>query len=420
MIPGDRFSPHDREVLRRLVADLAAAAALPIQQDKALAWRRLNNLQTTRPLVWITEVPWIEMEVDGELTLQTENPFARQVEESLRRTLYQWRYLPADMVIDDWLGCPLVIEDSGYGIAEQVILIRQDERSDIASREFTPQIDGEADIEKIKDPVVRLDAEASQRNFWLLSQAVGDLLPVRQVGIYHKWFAPWDELIRWWHPQKAMVDLIERPTLVHAAIDRLLQAHLARLRQWRELNLLSYIGGNHRVGSGGPGIADDLPAPGFDPRCVRTLDQWGCATPQIFSDVSPKMHAEFALQYEIRWLSQFGLNYYGCCDALHTKLSLLKQIPRLRKVSVSPWANPAKMAAGIGRDYVLSYKPNPAIFAAETFDLSAARRALEGALEQMRGCNVEIIMKDVSTVRGEPQRVWQWAQMALEVAEKYV
>lgn len=414
----DSFSQHDRDILRRLAGQLAEIAALPAHTVRTLDWRRLNNLQPVRPLVWITELPWHEMNADGELTLLCEQPFARQMEESLRRTLYQWRCLPADMVIDDWLGCPLVIEDSGFGIDEQVNLIRQDEASDIASREFTPQIDREADIQKIKDPVVQLDSEASQRNYLMLAEAVGDLIPVRQVGIAHRWFAPWDELIRWWHPQKAMVDLIERPGLVHAAMERLIQAYLARLRQWRELNVLSYTGGNHRVGSGGPGIADDLPAPGFDPLRVRTQDQWGCAAPQIFSDVSPKMHAEFALDYELRWLSQFGLNYYGCCDALHNKLHLLKRIPNLRKVSVSPWANPEKMAAGIGRDVVLSYKPSPAIFATDGFDLPAAQHALELALAQMRGCNVEIIMKDISTVRGEPQRLWQWAEMAVETAKK--
>ncbi len=412
----ESFSLADRDVLRRLAGELAGIAALPTQQARALDWRHLNNLQTTRPLVWITELPWHEMDVTGELTLQAEHPAARQVEQNLRRTLYQWRHLPADMVIDDWLGSPLVIEDSGFGIEEQVSLIRQDEASDIASREFTPQLDSEADIQKIKDPVLRLDTEASQRAYLALAQAVGDLLPVRQVGIVHKWFAPWDELIRWWHPQKALVDLIERPALVHAAIERLIQAHLSRLRQWRELNVLSYTGGNHRVGSGGPGIADDLPAPGFDPCQVRTLDQWGCSTPQIFSDVSPKMHAEFALDYEIRWLSQFGLNYYGCCDALHKKIHLLRRIPKLRKVSVSPWADPQKMAEGIGQEVVLSYKPNPSIFAEEGFNLPAARRALEHALEQMRGCNVEIIMKDISTVRRDPRRLWQWAEMAVDVA----
>lgn len=39
-------------------------------------------------------------------------------------------------------------------------------------------------------------------------------------------------------------------------------------------------------------------------------------------------------------------------------------------------------------------------------------------LSKIRNCVVEIIMKDVSTVKYEPQRLWQWAKMAMEVAQE--
>ena len=32
---------------------------------------------------------------------------------------------------------------------------------------------------------------------------------------------------------------------------------------------------------------------------------------------------------------------------------------------------------------------------------------------------VELIMKDISTVRYDPQRLWEWAAIASEVAEEY-
>jgi len=35
------------------------------------------------------------------------------------------------------------------------------------------------------------------------------------------------------------------------------------------------------------------------------------------------------------------------------------------------------------------------------------------------GCVVEVIMKDISTLRYEPQRLWEWAQMAREVTDHY-
>ncbi|TFG66532.1 MAG: hypothetical protein E4H27_09845, partial [Anaerolineales bacterium] len=67
---------HDRDVLRRLVAEQAEIAALPIHQEKAELWRRLNQLESVRPLVWINEIPWHEMNVDDALTLQTTHPWA--------------------------------------------------------------------------------------------------------------------------------------------------------------------------------------------------------------------------------------------------------------------------------------------------------------------------------------------------------
>jgi hypothetical protein len=30
-----------------------------------------------------------------------------------------------------------------------------------------------------------------------------------------------------------------------------------------------------------------------------------------------------------------------------------------------------------------------------------------------------VIMKDISTVRYEPQRLWEWSRMAMELTEQY-
>ena len=68
----------------------------------------------------------------------------------------------------------------------------------------------------------------------------------------------------------------------------------------------------------------------------------------------------------------------------------------------------------------MSRKPNPAIFAEDDWHPERARRDLREFLEQARGCHVELIMKDISTVRRQPQRLWEWAQIASEeVAEQF-
>jgi hypothetical protein len=208
-----------------------------------------------------------------------------------------------------------------------------------------------------------------------------------------------------------------RPELVHQAMERLVNAHLSRLQQWRDLNLLSVTDGNYRVGSGGLGYTEELPQDDVDPSHIRTIDQWGCATAQIFCDVSPEMHEEFALQYERRWLEQFGMTYYGCCEPLHNKIDILKSIPNLRKISTSPWADVTKMVENTNGQYVLSHKPNPAIFAVAEWDTKQARKNLVEVLEKTGGNTVEVIMKDISTVRYEPQRLWEWSQIAMDVVQ---
>jgi hypothetical protein len=139
---------------------------------------------------------------------------------------------------------------------------------------------------------------------------------------------------------------------------------------------------------------------------------WGCASSQIFAQGSPEMHNEFAIEYEKKWLERFGLAYYGCCEPLHNRIQYLRKIPNLRKISVSPWADLEKAVENIGQDYVLSVKVNPFSFADSAWNIEKERSVLKEILDKTKGCHVEIILKDVSTVNHEPQRLWQWAEMA--------
>ena len=84
-------------------------------------WTKLNRLEALRPLVWINELPWSEMD-DDELRRQAENPFCREVEGSLRRTRYRWRHTRTDIVVDSVFYSPLVYDDSGYGVEVNAVL----------------------------------------------------------------------------------------------------------------------------------------------------------------------------------------------------------------------------------------------------------------------------------------------------------
>ena len=406
----------DKRVLRDLAYGKAEIASLPVHGEKAAMWAKLNGLERTRPLIWINEIPWHEMDVDGELTLTTTTPFARLLEMRLRRTIYQWRHMPADMVVEPTLACYYRIHDSGFGIDEVVDIARTDAASDIYSRHFVSQIQDFDDLEKIRMPRVVFDAEATEAQYQSMLDIFDGLLTIDKRGTPGFWFSPWDELIRWWGVQDALLDMVDRPALVHAVMQRLTKAYLTRLDQYEEQHLLSPNNGNYRIGSGGLGYTNELPLAGFDPKEVRARDLWGCGTAQIFSTVSPQMHDEFALQYEIQWMERFGLNYYGCCEPLDMKVDLLRRVPNLRKISMSPWADLDRAADRVGRDLVISWKPSPSIFVGGSWHPEAARAALREGLAKLKHSVVEVIMKDVSSVEYQPQRLWEWSRIAVEEA----
>jgi hypothetical protein len=350
------------------------------------------------------------------------------------------------MVVEPKIICPLVIHDTGFEI--QPHMKNADGYTGFTdplvvdgSSCFEPVINDEEDIEKIKMPLVEVDWEETERNYERLLDIFGDILPVEKRGIYDFdllplekrgingweqygywfgfWFAPWDELVQWLGVEQTLLSLVARPQFIHKLMDRLVDAWLFRLEQYEKLNLLALNNGPNRVGSGGYGFTDELPKADFDGIHVRSVDIWGCCAAQIFAAVSPQMHEEFALQHEKRWLERFGLTYYGCCEPLHKKIHILKNIPNLRKISISPWADREEAAQNIGDKYVISLKPNPAIFAADCWDPEEARRQLYSDLEKTKGCIVEIIMKDISTCRNQPYRLWEWANIAMKATEKF-
>ena len=186
------------------------------------------------------------------------------------------------------------------------------------------------------------------------------------------------------------------------------------------MNLLSLDCNNTRIGSGGYGYTAHLPGDDFDPDHVRPHDMWGCSNAQIFSEVSPEMHWEFALEHDLRWLERWGLTYYGCCEPLdqsrwtscaHPQPAQDLDEPRGR--TRPAWSSRSAPTTSSPASPTRPSSPRTA------GNPEQARQELREFLDATRGCHVELIMKDISTVRYEPQRLWEWASMAMEVAEDF-
>ena len=56
----------------------------------------------------------------------------------------------------------------------------------------------------------------------------------------------------------------------------------------------------------------------------------------------------FILQYQIPGLKKFGLVALGCCEDVTRKIDGFRQIPNLRRIAVTPFADAAQCAEEIG------------------------------------------------------------------------
>jgi len=409
------ISIKDHNILRELALKVAEIASLPVQQETIALWKALNGLKPVRAMVMIDQIPWHEMDVDGELTLQTEDAFCRGLETQLRRTLYSWKHMPADMVVQPFITIHKAIggADLGVRVIEETAV--SDPRNSVVGHRYIDQFKTEEDIMKIQMPKIVHNEDATKQAYERAKEIFDGILEVRMQGALPG-FAPWDSIVMWRGTNNMILDLVDRPSFMHRIIARLTNAYLSMLDQLEEKGLLGY--GQSTIHCTGA-FTDELPATGFDPQRPRANDLWTSGMAQIFSTVSPAMHQEFEIDYAARWYARFGLGYYGCCEPLDDKVDIIRQLPHVRKISMSPWVDVEKGAERIGRDFVFSRKPNPAFLAWDTWKPEAVEQDLRDTHEKCSryGCPVEFILKDISTVRYQPQRLWEWVDIAMRVVE---
>lgn len=137
------INDHELKVLRELGKQYAEIASLPIQAIRKQMWKKLNNLQQVKPLIWMNEVCWHEIDVNDELRVRTSSQFCQRLETELRRTIYQWKHMQGDMIVEPIINSPLIISNTGFGISTVADVAITDTESDIISRHIHCQFQDE-------------------------------------------------------------------------------------------------------------------------------------------------------------------------------------------------------------------------------------------------------------------------------------
>ena len=408
-VPSLEVSPADRQVLRRLAGEVATLAARPVEAEKRRLWIDHNALRPTRPVIfcdpensWHEIIPADSLECRGEL--------ARSWEWRLRREIFWGARMKDDRTIAAWFDIAIPHDEWDWGLHETYV-------GNEAGHAHTwkAPIRTDADLERMHFPVLRIDPKNASRLVELAAASFGDVLHVRLKTGWWWTLGMTQTLAHLRGLEQLMLDMLDNPAFLHRMMAFFRDGTLAMLAELEVQGLLC-PNRDSDIGSGGLGWIDELPQTGTSDR-VRLRDMWGFCESQETVSVSPRMFAEFVFPYQVPILEKFGLNCYGCCEPLDRRWQIVKQIPRLRRVSISPWADREKMAAELGDRYVFSMKPNPADLAMDTFDEEYIRAGLRKDLKATRNCHMEIVMKDNHTIRSDPSRVVRWVQVARQEAE---
>jgi len=408
---------NDLTVLRELARQYAELAQDPLQEQRRELWRKHNSLKPTRPLVLATYGGWNVWcrEVFGDQAMRCVEPFWREHERHLRMQIFH-HSIGDDFILEPWITQRAAVQGEWralWGVKEGV----HPSGVEGGAWKYDPPVKAWADLRKLSAPPHAIAEAETERNVNRLREALGDILPVdvdRSPACLSFMADISTSLAGLRGLEQIMLDMCDAPKELHKLLAFMRDGVLANQQAAEDAGDFSLTSGHNQCMT----YAEDLeaPRPNSGPRKRKQI--WGFAAAQEFTLISPRMHEEFLLQYQLPIVKNFALTAYGCCEDLTTKISMLRQVPNLRTIAVAPRANLKRCAEQIGTDYAISWRPNPTDMVCAGFDEAGIRRTIREGLRICKGLRLHLHLKDIETVEGEPKRLARWTRIVKEEIEK--
>ena len=377
-------------------------------------FRDSNDLKIVRPPLIMEEIPWHEMNMDGELDCVCEDKALRDMEYRLRVALFREKHFRCDNYIEPVWTISRASSSTGIGFEIEEERLAVDRRNHIVSHQYSDVLADEKSLEKYHDPVITAYPETDAARKAFAEEILNGIMPVELRGDYI-YFAPWDRISMLRGVEPILIDLCDRPEYLHRIIRLFVRGMQCEMDQRSALGLYDPRGITVHCTPG----AVTLPHTP-DEGHYTCADIWFRTMAQMFSAISPAAHEEFDIQYTLPLAKRCAFTYYGCCEPLHDRIDRVKRYPNLRKIGCTPWADIERTAEQIGSDYVLSRKPNPANVASDTDpDIVRDEIAETARLCLKYGCPCDITLKDISTVSYKPRNLIVWAETASAVLDEY-
>lgn len=410
---------EQQEYLREMARRLRELAATEENEQKRRLWADHNDLKPRRGVpIWVCpddDGGWLEL-IPPE-SMRCSDAELRDLEFILRKYLYQAEYLKDDFVFEPRVYFSLPGEYTGilYGPRPQtrawgIPFVKK--KASASAYHLDTYLKDEADFETLISHEVDFipDFEERDRLRDKYEEALDGILSVEfQIPYSVLVQSHLIELVHLRGLEALMYDLYDNEELLLRALRHMGESKARLLDKLEREHLLFDNRINIYTGSGSLGYTN---APRKKDEDVLLSDMWGFADAQEFSSVSSEMFERFALENQAIGLNKFGMGCYGCCEPLDNKYdAIFRLLPRLRRLSVSPWSDVPLAAERIGRKAIFSWKPNPARICTG-FDEEEIQKWLREVASCTRDCQVEVILKDIRTCGGTPEHLMRFIRLA--------
>ncbi len=407
----------DRDILRILAQRKLEIAHDPENLERKELWLKMRDGVRTRPLILAEDGGVRDARKPFEPRLTCRDEWARDVERGLRWEIWRHEHLADDRVVEPFIDLRWEVTISpNFGVEK--IEHTTTAGDTMTSRSWdTPIKNIRQEFHQLKHRTFTVDRARTLQNKTRLEETTGDLLPVRMRGAYWWTFGLTIQAIDLIGLENLMLFMYDDPEGLHRIMGFLRDDNLAFSAWLEQEGLLTPNNKNDCIGSGSLGYTRGLPAGDYRPDSpVRRKDLWILLESQETVGVGPDLFREFVFPYHREIAEIFGMVYYGCCEPLHTRWKVLRELPNLKACSIAPLCNQEAMAEALRGDYIFSRKPNPTLISTPVFDEELIRADLRHtlAIGKKHGCRVELIMKDVHTLSNEPDRLARWVRLARE------
>ena len=402
-------SLRQRAYIRDLATQVSEIAASDQNARIKQRWRDVNALRKPdRAPVWCKPVgAWAELLPPD--SLRCTDPRLASIERQFRQVLIK-KSIDDDSPVESWFGVPArfrIEPDSLWGLEVR----HESPHVEGGAWAYDPPLKRLEDFERLTFPTYSYQQAETESALSRTHDLLGDILPVKLVcgpplsatlGTAAADLRGLNEM---------MVDMAANPALMHR-----LMAHL-RDGVLRAMNQVAAAGLLTPNNTGAMTCSDPIGETAEDGSATyRNL--WGSANSQEFDAVSPEMWEEFCLNYQRPILERFGLACYGCCENLTHKIGGVLSIPNLRIFVSSAWTDLDRLLEQIGPDYVIMWrqKASSVVF---PDDLASIERHLDKGMKKLHGRPVQIVLRELQTLAGHPDRLRQWTRLAKEAAARY-